>query len=104
MGSSIKKIIVLSSGGDAPGMNAAIRAVVRTALFHSMEVYGAEGGFGGLVKHKVFPLTSRSVANCIQRGGTILKTGRFPEFQEKSVRDKTREFLTQESVDALVIL
>ena len=71
---------VLTSGGDAPGMNAAIRAVVRTALHHEIEVYGIQSGFAGLVKHHAIPLNSRSVANCIQRGGTILKTDRYKEF------------------------
>jgi 6-phosphofructokinase 1 len=104
MKKSIKKIVVLTSGGDAPGMNAALRAVVRTALYYGIEVYGAELGFAGLANHKLIPLDSRSVANCIQRGGTILKTKRFLEFHQKPVRDKVREYLAQQQIDALVVI
>src|SRR3990167_5964353 len=100
----IKKIVVLTSGGDAPGMNAAIRAVVRTALYHEIEIYGAELGFAGLAHHKLIPMDSRSVANCIQRGGTILKTKRFLEFHQKPIRDQVREYLAQQYIDALVVI
>lgn len=101
---SIKKIAVLTSGGDAPGMNAALRAVVRTALYHGIEVYGAELGFAGLAHHKLISMDSRSVANCIQRGGTILKTKRFLEFHQKSVRDQVRDYLAQQEIDGLVVI
>ncbi len=104
MNPPIKKIAVLTSGGDAPGMNAAIRAVVRTAVHHGIEVSAIEGGFSGLIKQKIIPLNARSVANCIQRGGTILKTGRLTEFHQKDVRDSAREFLSQHAIDALVVL
>ncbi|ATN85648.1 6-phosphofructokinase [Coxiella burnetii] len=100
----IKKLIVLTSGGDAPGMNAAIRAVVRTALHYQFEVYGVTAGFAGLVNGQVVPLNSRAVANCIQRGGTILKTGRFKNFRFKAVRDKAREFLKKLQIDAMIVL
>jgi 6-phosphofructokinase 1 len=100
----INKIVVLTSGGDAPGMNAALRAVVRTAINKGLEVYAAELGYKGLINEQIFPVDSRFVANCIQRGGTILKTGRFPEFKDKAVRDKCRYFLNRESIDGLIVL
>lgn len=99
-----KKILVICSGGDAPGMNAAIRAVVRCAIAKDIEVFGAEGGYGGLVSQSILPLNQKSVANCLQRGGTFLKTGRCPEFHEKAVRDKCREFLKKHGINGLVVL
>ena len=98
MKKSIKRIVVLTSGGDAPGMNAALRAVVRTAIHHGMEVFGSEMGFHGLSHQELKPLNKRSVANCIQRGGTLLKTARFIDFKQKNVRDKAREFLHSEQM------
>ena len=77
----IKKIAVLTSGGDAPGMNAAIRAVVRAAINYEIEVVGVLQGFEGLITSNVIPLTNRSVSNIINRGGTILKTARSEEFK-----------------------
>ena len=71
--STIKKIAVLTSGGDAPGMNAAIRAVVRTAIYNNVEVYGVQRGYDGLVSGSIVEMNAKSVANIIQRGGTILK-------------------------------
>lgn len=100
----IKKIVILTSGGDAPGMNAAIRAAVRTALYYDIEVYGAESGYAGLAAKKLIPLDARSVANCIQRGGTILKTQRFLPFHQKPVRDQVREYLAEQKVDALIVV
>ena len=76
----MKRIAVLTSGGDAPGMNAAIRAVVRTALYHDVEVYGVERGYAGLIEGDMQPLSRRSVSDTIQRGGTILRTARSKEF------------------------
>ncbi len=99
-----KRILILSSGGDAPGMNAAIRAATRTAIAEGFSVFGTEMGFCGLMAEKIFPLTEKSVANCIQRGGTILKTARALEFHERTVRDRCRAFLKRENIDALVIL
>lgn len=87
-----KKILIICSGGDAPGMNAAIRAVTRCAIAKGIEVFGAEGGYGGLVNESILPLTQRSVANCLQKGGTFLKTGRSREFHQKATRDRCREF------------
>ena len=100
----INKLLVLSSGGDAPGMNAAIRAVVRTAIYHGIEVYGSELGYCGLMKQKIHPLTQASVANCIQRGGTILKTARCVEFHNKSKRDQCRQFLNNQGIDGMIVL
>lgn len=104
MTQAIKKIVVLSSGGDAPGMNAALRSVVRTAINSKIKVYGSENGFRGLVNENIIPLNARSVANCIQRGGTILKTSRTPEFHEKSVRDRVRKYLELQQIDGIVVL
>ncbi len=99
-----KKILILSSGGDSPGMNATIRAVVRCAIDANMEVFGTEGGYAGLVTQIIFPLDQRSVANCLQRGGTFLKTGRCQAFREKTVRDRCRQFLKEKNIDTLVVL
>ncbi|HET6226705.1 MAG TPA: 6-phosphofructokinase, partial [Bacteroidia bacterium] len=77
----MKKIAVLTSGGDSPGMNACIRAVVRTAIFHKIEVMGIMHGYDGMIKDEFQALNAKSVANIIQRGGTILKTARSKEFR-----------------------
>ncbi len=100
----IKKIAVLSSGGDAPGMNAAIRAVVRTTIARGCEATGIERGYAGLLEDLVHPMTPSSVANIIQRGGTILRTSRCPEFMLKSGRKKALEILKKHGVDALVVV
>src|SRR3990167_2613540 len=100
----IKKIVTLTSGGDAPGMNAALRAVVRRAIYSNIEVFGSENGFSGLVNEQLVPLDARSVANCIQRGGTILKTKRVPEFHHPEVRQKCVTFLKKQHIDGLVVL
>src|ERR1700704_869685 len=76
MAKKVTKIGVLTSGGDAPGMNAAIRAVVRTGIYNKLEVFGIMRGYQGLIEDDIVQLESRSVANTIQRGGTILKTAR----------------------------
>ena len=101
---TIKKLAVLTSGGDAPGMNAALRAVVRTALAYDVEVFGFHQGFKGLVENNFEMLTHASVANCIQRGGTILKTSRYPEFKDPAVRAKTIKTLKEHGIDGLVVL
>jgi len=100
----VKKIVVLTSGGDAPGMNAAIRAVVRSALHEGLDVLGCESGFIGLVENRFHAMDSFSVANCIQRGGTILKTGRSKEFFNKEVRAAVIQTLKKQNVDGLVVL
>ncbi|HOX78723.1 MAG TPA: 6-phosphofructokinase [Bacteroidales bacterium] len=101
---SIKRIGVLTSGGDAPGMNAAIRAVVRTGIYHGLEVYGIYKGYSGLIQGLIEPLHSRSVSNIIQRGGTILKTARSEEFRTQEGRKKAHENLIKHNIDALVVI
>jgi 6-phosphofructokinase 1 len=100
----IKKILVLTSGGDAPGMNAAIRAVVRTAHFYGVKMFGCQLGYQGLIEQDIFPLGPESVANCIQLGGTILKAGRCLDFLNKATRDGCRQFLKREQIDGLVVI
>ena len=100
----MKRILVLTSGGDAPGMNAAIRAVVRTGHFYGIEMFGTAYGFQGLVDRSIFPLIPANVANCIQHGGTILKTGRCLAFHEFSERLKCRDFLKEQNIDGLIII
>lgn len=101
---SIKRIGVLCSGGDAPGMNAAIRAVVRTAIAHGLEVYGISRGYAGLLEGKIAPMNASSVANIIQRGGTVLKTSRSPEFHHRAGREKAAQVLKAHRIDALVVI
>ena len=100
----VNKIGVLTSGGDAPGMNAAIRAVVRTSIHHGLEVFGIMRGYNGMVDDDIFQMDSRSVANIIQRGGTILKTARSKEFFEPEGRKKAYENLKKRGIDGLVII
>ena len=95
---------MLTSGGDAPGMNAAIRAVVRTGIYHQLEVYGILRGYQGLIEDDIVKLESRSVANIIQRGGTILKTARCKEFFDDAGRKKGFENLNKRGIDAMVII
>jgi 6-phosphofructokinase 1 len=102
--SEIKRIGVLTSGGDAPGMNAAIRAVVRTAIYNGLEVYGIYKGYNGMIQGLIEPLGSRSVSNIIQRGGTILKTARSEEFRTPEGRRKAYENLRKFEVDALIVI
>lgn len=104
MKNSINKLLVLSSGGDAPGMNAAIRAVVRTGIHYGMEVFGCHFGYKGLLDRSIVAMSSHAVANCIQRGGTILHTNRFPEFKEKAVRDQARAILSEIGINAMVVI
>jgi len=80
MDKQIKKIAILTSGGDAPGMNAAVRALARTALYHGVEVFGVRRGYQGLIEGDIFKMKTTDVANIMQRGGTILKTARSKEF------------------------
>jgi len=100
----MKKIGVLTGGGDAPGMNAAIRAVVRTAIYFGWEVAGIEEGFYGLVFHKFRKLDSSSVSGIINRGGTILHSVRCPEFREKKNQKKAVENIQKEKIDGLVVI
>lgn len=100
----IKKIGVLTSGGDAPGMNAAIRAVVRTAMFYKKQVAGVYRGYDGLINDEIKPLTSRSVSNIIHRGGTILKTARCLDFKTPRGMQKAYKNLVKHGVDGLVVI
>ena len=104
MKKKVTRIGILSSGGDSPGMNAAIRAVVRTGIYHGLEVYGIMRGYTGMVEDDIVKMESRSVANIIQRGGTILKTARCKEFFEYEGRKKAYENLKKRGIDGLVIL
>lgn len=100
----IKKIGVLTSGGDAPGMNAAIRAVVRAATYNKKEIYGIMRGYEGLIQGDFVKLGARSVGNIIQRGGTILKTARSKEFRTPEGRQRAYENLKKEGIDALIAI
>ena len=104
MKKKITKIGVLTSGGDRPGMNAAIRAVVRTGIYHGMEVFGIMRGYSGMVEGEIQKMESRSVANIIQRGGTILKTSRCNEFLTPEGRAKAYKNLKQFGIEGLVII
>jgi 6-phosphofructokinase 1 len=104
MSKKVTKIGVLTSGGDAPGMNAAIRAVVRTGLYHNMEVFGIMRGYQGMIDDDIVPMHSRSVANIIQRGGTILKTARSKDFFEPEGRKKAYDNLKKHGIDGLVVI
>ena len=101
---SIKRVAVLCSGGDAPGMNAAVRAVVRTAIANDLEVFGISRGYAGLLEGKLTAMNASSVANIIQRGGTIIKTSRCPEFMQKSGRAQAAKVLKAHKIDALIVI
>lgn len=100
----IKCIGILTSGGDAPGMNAAIRAVTRVALYNGLEVKGIMRGYKGLITGEIITLKTENVSNTIQRGGTILKTARCPEFRTVEGRQQAYDTLVRESIDALVVI
>ncbi len=100
----IKKIGVLTSGGDAPGMNAAVRGVVRAALTEGLEVYGIYDGYQGLYNNCIEKLDRKSVSDVINKGGTFLGSARFPEFREVEVREKAIENLKLHGIDALVVI
>ncbi|MBE8714008.1 6-phosphofructokinase [Sphingobacterium hungaricum] len=102
--STIKNIAVLTSGGDAPGMNAGIRAVVRTGIYHGLNVFGIRHGYDGLVSGDIISMDAKSVANIIQRGGTILKTARSEEFKTYEGRKKAYENVKSLNIDALVVI
>jgi 6-phosphofructokinase 1 len=100
----MKKIAVLTSGGDAPGMNACIRAIVRTGLYHGLEVFGVERGYQGLIEDWVIPMQSTSVSNIIQRGGTILKTARSIDFRTTDGRIRAYQNLQRHGIEGLVAI
>lgn len=100
----IKKIGVLTSGGDAPGMNAAIRAVARTCSYYNIDCIGVYRGYQGLIEGEFELLTARSVRNIINRGGTFLKSARSQEFRTKEGRERAYNNLKKEEIDALVVI
>lgn len=104
MTSKIKCIGILTSGGDAPGMNAAIRAVTRAAIFNGMQVKGIYKGYRGLITDEVVEFKTNSVSNIIQRGGTILKTARCEEFKTIEGRKIAYETMIKEEINALVVI
>ncbi|MFA6127129.1 MAG: 6-phosphofructokinase [Bacteroidales bacterium] len=102
--SAIKKVGVLTSGGDAPGMNAAIRAVVRAAIYHDLEVVGIRKGYKGMIDGDFIPLLSKDVSNIIQRGGTILGTARSDEFRTVEGRRKAYGNLVGADINACIVI
>ena len=101
---NIKKIAVLTSGGDAPGMNAAIRAVARSCAYYNLDCVGVYRGYQGLIENDFELLTARSVRNIINRGGTFLKSARSIEFRSKEGREKAYHNLRNAGIDALVVI
>ena len=104
MTKEIKRIAVFSSGGDAPGMNAAIRAVVRTATYHDLHIYGISRGYDGMIRGDIKRLETSDVGNIIHRGGTILKTARSKEFMTKEGRQLAFESLLANDIDACIAI
>lgn len=100
----MKRIAVLTTGGDAPGMNAAIRAVVRSAIASKVEVVGVLRGYWGLINEEIRPLDHRSVSGIINSGGTFLKTARCPEFQTKEGQERAFNTVKKNSIDGLIII
>lgn len=100
----VKRIGVLTSGGDAPGMNAAIRAVTRVALSQGIEVYGIYDGYRGLVEGYIEPLTRENVSDILDRGGTILGSARLPEFKDPAVQDQAVAQLQKRGIEAVVVI
>ena len=101
---SFKKIGLLTSGGDAPGMNAAIRAVVRACVFHNITPIGISKGYDGLIRGEMQKMNARSVKGIINKGGTILKTARSKDFRNKKGREKAYKSLKENSVDGLIVI
>ncbi len=99
-----RSLLVLSSGGDAPGMNAGIRSVVRSAHQLGITAYGVHGGYEGLIDHNIIELKPADVANCLQRGGTILKTTRSGRFFDADTRAMVRKRLAEKNIDAVIVL
>lgn len=100
----MKKIAVLTSGGDVPGMNVCVRAVVRYAIYNKLEVMGIYRGYAGLIYGEIRPLDHHSVSNIINRGGTILKTARCPEFLTEEGQRRAVETIKKNNIDALIII
>ena len=104
MAKEIKTIAVLTSGGDAPGMNAATRAVVREALYRGKKVKGIQRGYAGLLHEEIFDMTASSVSDTISRGGTILQTARCLEFIDPQVQKQAAEICRKHEIDAIVVI
>lgn len=102
--SAVKKIAVLTSGGDSPGMNAALRAVVRTANYYNIECYGVREGYNGLINNDFLKMGARSVKNIINQGGTILKSARSTEFRTKEGRQKAYDNCVKLGIDGMVCI
>ncbi len=100
----MKTIAVLTSGGDAPGMNAAIRAVVRMAIYKGIRVMGVQRGYSGLINGEIFEMDRHSVSDIIHRGGTILRTARCEEFRTEAGRKKAANVLRVFGIDGLVVI
>ena len=100
----MKRIAVLTSGGDSPGMNACIRAVVRTAIYYGVEVYGIRKGYNGLIKGELVKMESSSVSNTIQKGGTILKSARSQDFMTTEGRQQAFEQLKKYDIEGLITI
>lgn len=100
----MKRIAVMTSGGDAPGMNAAIRAVVRAGIAHNLEVYGIRAAYAGLLAGDFERLTSREVSGILQRGGTILQTARNEEFKTKQGQRKALRRINEHQIDGMVVI
>ncbi|MCH7396424.1 6-phosphofructokinase [Belliella sp. DSM 107340] len=101
---TIKKIGVLTSGGDAPGMNAAIRATVRAGFYYNLEMYGIYRGYEGMINDEIKKLESKNIAHVLERGGTFLKSARSAEFRTKEGRQKAYDNLKKHGIDALVVI
>ncbi len=104
MAKKVRKIAVLTSGGDAPGMNAAVRAVVRASVFNNIECYGVYKGYEGLITNDLVKLNARGVNNIVNKGGTILKSARCLEFRTKEGRIKAKNTLDKHEIDSLVVI
>ncbi|USB32240.1 6-phosphofructokinase [Paenibacillus sp. YPG26] len=100
----VKKIAVLTSGGDSQGMNAAVRAVVRSGLYYGLEVYGIQRGYQGLLNNDIFAMDIRSVGDIIQRGGTILQSARCLDFKTLEGQQKGAQILRDRGIDGLVVI
>ncbi len=100
----MKKIAVFTSGGDSSGMNACIRAVVRTAIYHKIEVFGIRRGYEGMIDDDFIPLYAKSVSNILQRGGTILKSARSERFRTAEGMQKAKENLTKNAIDGVIVI
>lgn len=101
---TVKKIAVLTSGGDSQGMNAAVRAVVRSGLYYGLEVFGIQRGYQGLLNNDIFSMDLRSVGDIIQRGGTVLQSARCKEFMTPEGQQKGADILRKHDIDGLVVI